>query len=177
MHMLFPMRCDITLWCKIQSQVGFSGCRNWDGDSCVSASLRDSSKEKGSEGSRVGLEKEGSKESVSAEDLLQSDPTGTMEHNLYHRGGLTLEQRAGLLYFCHSAIGYGLVSVGVWRYNLPEVAPDWQRGSFQRREQLWAINRQHSLIGALLGDGNVGSEPIVSTIGLKFLYVIMSESG
>lgn len=58
----------------------------------------------------MGLEKEVSKEPASAEDLLQSDPTGTVEHDLYHRGGLALRQRAGLLYF---------ISVGHWLWAGP----------------------------------------------------------
>lgn len=52
-----------------------------------------------------GLEKEVSKEAISGEGLFQSDPTGTTEHNLYHRGSLTFRQRAGLLY---------LISVSRW---------------------------------------------------------------
>lgn len=82
---------------------------NWD--SCVSASLRECSQGKGSEGSRVGLEKEVSKEAVSAEDLLQSDPTGTLKHDLYHGGGLTLRQRASLLLYFSQPLAMDL-SVG-----------------------------------------------------------------
>lgn len=109
--MLFPWDVShIILWCKILAQVGISGCRNWDWDSCVSASLRECSQGKGNEGSRVEQEKEVSKEAVSAEDLLQSDPTGTMKHDLYHGGGLTLRRRAGLLYF---------ISVSHWLWVCP----------------------------------------------------------
>ena len=61
---------NINLWCKILTQVGFSGNRDWDEDSCISASQR----QKGSEGIKMGLEKALSKKAISVGDL--PDPTG-----------------------------------------------------------------------------------------------------
>ena len=95
----------ITLWCKILAQVGFSGSRNWSGDLCVSAVLRDRSQAKGSDRHPLELKKELSQDVVSA-------GASAWSHRALWSKICTVEQRMAFSTYCQQAIGYGLLCGG-----------------------------------------------------------------